>query len=68
MNTDYDVVIYREDDYWVAEAVGCIGCATHADTREEALAKITELIPIWVESTLRMKGSVPEPRRHPAGV
>ena len=62
MNTDYEIVLYREEDYWVAEVPECIGCATHGATREEAFAKITDLIPHWVEACKESGWPIPEPK------
>jgi len=62
MNTDYEIVLYREEDYWVAEVPECIGCATYAATREEALSKISELIPLWIEACQESNWPVPKPK------
>jgi predicted RNase H-like HicB family nuclease len=62
MNTDYEIVIYREDDVWVAQAPELRGCATHADTREEALARLLDLIPRWIEACRESGAPVPEPK------
>ncbi len=62
MSTDYEIVLYREQDYWVAECPELIGCATHAETREEAFRSIMELIPKWIEGCRRTGYPVPEPK------
>lgn len=66
MNTDYEIVIYREEDYWVAECPELIGCATHGDTRTEAFEKINELLPIWLQSARESKFPFPEPKARAA--
>jgi predicted RNase H-like HicB family nuclease len=62
VNTDYEIVIYREEDYWVAEAPECPGCATHGDTRQNALTSIEELIPKWIGGCERSGYPIPEPK------
>ena len=61
MNTDYEVLIYREEDYWVACVPQLIGCATHADTREAALRSLESLLPEWLELTKESGYPIPEP-------
>lgn len=60
--TDYEIVIYREEDYWVAEVPELIGCATHGETREEVLRNIEELIPEWLDLARESGFAIPEPR------
>lgn len=62
MNTDYEVVLYREDDLWVALAPELRGCATHDVTREKALARLLDLIPHWIEASRESGVPIPEPK------
>jgi predicted RNase H-like HicB family nuclease len=62
MNIDYETVIYREDDLWIAEAPELTGLATHGATRDEALKSLEELIPKWIEGCQRTGYPVPEPK------
>ena len=50
-----------EDDLFVAEAPELPGCMAHGDTREEALASITEAMDLWVETAQELGRSVPTP-------
>ncbi len=62
MSTDYEIVLYREQDHWVAEVPELLGCATHADTRQEAFEKVVDLIPHYVEACKESGVEVPEPK------
>lgn len=63
MSTDYEIVIYREEDYWVAKAPQLIGCACHAASREQALREIEQLIPEWIELARESDYPLPTPTR-----
>lgn len=43
-----DVVLYREEDLWVAQALN-VDVSSFGDTREEALAAVTEALGLYFE-------------------
>lgn len=62
MSTNYEIVVYFEEGVWVAEVPELRGCATHAGTREEAFARVTDLIPHWIDACRESGVEVPEPK------
>jgi len=58
---DYEILIYRENGVWVAEAPELLGCAAHGATKAEALARIESLIPEWIAAARESGIFVPEP-------
>ncbi len=48
MNRTIDVVIYREDDQWVAQALN-VEVSSFGDTPEEARAAIIEALELYFE-------------------
>jgi len=48
MNRTIDVVIYREDDQWVAQALN-VEVSSFGDTPDEARAAITEALELYFE-------------------
>ena len=49
MNTNYRILLYKEDDIWVAEAIDLPGCVCHGNTRQEAVAEMESLLPFFLE-------------------
>jgi len=62
MNADYEIVIYREEGYWVAEAPELTGCACHGESREAVLREMESLIPEWLELARESGVAIPEPK------
>ena len=58
---NYEIVLYFEEGAWVAEVPELTGCATHADTEEEALRQIKSLIPEWLAAARASGIPIPEP-------
>lgn len=60
----YEVNLYHspEDDYYVAEIVEFIGCATDGPTAEEALTNLRAAKAAWIEGMRRMGHPIPPPR------
>ncbi len=60
----YSVELRREpDEGWFVHVREWPGCMSQADTAEEALANIQEVIPLWLEGALESDYEIPEPRR-----
>ena len=59
----HKVVIHwsNEDDAFVAEAPELPGCLAHGDTREEALASITEAMDLWIDTARELGRPIPTP-------
>ena len=64
----HKVVIHwsSEDDLFIAEAPELPGCLSHGDTREEALASITEAMDLWIDTAREIGDPVPEPKGYPS--
>ena len=59
----YSVELRREpDEEWFVHVREWPGCMSQADTAEEALAAIQEVIPLWLEGALESDYEIPEPR------
>ncbi len=59
----YSVELRREpDEGWFVHVREWPGCMSQADTAEEALANIQEVIPLWLEGALESDYEIPEPR------
>jgi antitoxin HicB len=59
----YSVELRREpDEGWFIHVREWPGCMSQADTAEEALAAIQEVIPLWLEGALESDYEIPEPR------
>ena len=59
----YSVELRREpDEGWFVHVREWPGCMSQADTAEEALAAIQEVIPLWLEGALESDYEIPEPR------
>lgn len=57
----YSVELRREpDEGWFVRVREWPGCMSHADTAEEALANIQEVIPFWSEGALESDYAIPE--------
>ena len=54
-----------EDDLFIAEVAELPGCMAHGDTREEALASISEAMDLWIDTAREIGDPVPEPREYP---
>lgn len=50
------------DEGWFVHVREWPGCMSQADTAEEALANIQEVIPLWLEGALESDYEIPEPR------
>ena len=59
----YHVIIEwsPEDDLFIAEAPELPGCLAHGDTREEALASITEAMDLWIDTARELGRHIPTP-------
>ena len=59
----HKVVIHwsTEDIVFVAEAPELPGCLAHGDTREEALASITEAMDLWIDTARELGRPIPTP-------
>ena len=59
----YHVIIEwsPEDDLFIAEAPELPGCLSHGDTREEALASITEAMDLWIDTARELGRPIPTP-------
>ncbi len=62
MSTNYEIVVTSKKGVWVAEVPESRGCGTHAGIPEEAFARITDLIPHWIEACRESGVEVPEPK------
>jgi len=59
----YSVEMRRTpDEGWFVRVREWPGCMSEADTAEEALANIQEVIPLWLEGALDSDYEIPEPR------
>lgn len=62
----YSVMVEQWDDgegpYWVARILELPHCLIHADTPEEAIKDIQEVKMDWIESNLKRRLPIPEPR------
>jgi antitoxin HicB len=59
----YSVELRREpNEGWFVRVREWPGCMSQADTAEEALANIQEVIPLWLEGALESDYEIPEPR------
>ena len=58
---NYEIVLYFEDDVWVAEVPELPGCACHADTEEAALHEVKQLISEWIEAARQSGRPIPRP-------
>ncbi len=59
----YSVELRQEpDEGWFVHVREWPGCMSQADTAEEALANIREVIPLWLEGALESDYEIPEPR------
>jgi antitoxin HicB len=59
----YSVEMRRSaDEGWFVHVREWPGCMSQADTAEEALANIQEVIPLWLEGALESDYDIPEPR------
>jgi predicted RNase H-like HicB family nuclease len=62
--TKYEIIIYwsEEDGAFVAEVPELPGCMADGATYEEALASVNLVAQEWVETTLELGRSGPEPK------
>ena len=45
------IILYTdEDDYWIAECPSLPGCISQGETKEEAIANITDAIRTYIEA------------------
>jgi antitoxin HicB len=59
----YSVELRRApDEGWFVHVREWPGCMSQADTAEDALANIQEVIPLWLEGALESDYEIPEPR------
>jgi len=59
----YSVEMHQApDEGWFVHVREWPGCMSQADTAEEALANIQEVIPLWLEGALESDYEIPEPR------
>jgi len=59
----YSVEMHQvPDEGWFVHVREWPGCMSQADTAEEALANIQEVIPLWLEGALESDYEIPEPR------
>jgi len=50
------------EEGWFVHVKEWPGCMSQGDTAEEALADIREVIPLWIETSLKSGYQIPEPR------
>ncbi len=60
----YEVILFWSDDdsAWIAEAPELPGCMADGGTRAEALENVEVVIREWIETSLELGRSIPEPR------
>ena len=62
-NYKYHVHLYWdiEDEIFVAEVPELPGCATHGDTKEEAMRHVEDAIATWLDGAKEIGKEIPEP-------
>ena len=58
----YEIIIYwnSDDNVFVAEVPELPGCAAHGKTQDDALAKSSEAIRLWIDTAKEFGDPIPE--------
>ena len=64
MSNRYEVIIYwsKEDQSFIAEVPELPGCMADGQTYQEALSNAETVIEEWIETALKLKRPIPEPK------
>lgn len=63
MGLPYTIELHRDaEEGWFVRVKEWPGCMSQGDTAEDALADMREVIPLWIESSLKSGYQIPEPR------
>ena len=60
----YELIIYwsKEDQAFLVEVPGLPGCMADGATYEEAVANAQTVIAEWIETSISLNRSIPEPK------
>ncbi|MCH7575542.1 MAG: type II toxin-antitoxin system HicB family antitoxin [Candidatus Marinimicrobia bacterium] len=58
----YEIIIYwnSDDNIFVAEVPELAGCTAHGKTQDDALAKSSEAIRLWIDTAKEFGDPIPE--------
>lgn len=60
----YELLIYwsAEDNFFIAEVPGLLGCMAHGISQEATLANVKNAIAFWIDTAKELGDPIPEPR------